>query len=53
VTPDPVNGFEPEPDPQDAALPSTGSLLASWLLLVVMALVVIVGLLMLAMRSAG
>ncbi len=42
-----------EPEAQDAELPAPGSLLTSWLLLVVLALLVIVGLLMLAMRSAG
>ncbi len=51
MTPDPTPGSEPEP--QEAALEQSGPLLASWLLLLVLALVVIIGLLMLAMRSAG
>ena len=51
MTPYPANRAGSEP--QDATLESTASPLASWLLLVVMALVVVIGLLMLAMRSAG
>ncbi len=42
---------DPEQDGEEP--PEAGSLLLSWLLLVSLALIVIVGLLMLAMRSAG
>jgi hypothetical protein len=42
-----------EPQPDDAERSETSSLLLSWLLIVSMALIVIVGLLLLAMRSAG
>lgn len=42
-----------EPQPDDAEGSETSSLLLSWLLIVSMALIVIVGLLLLAMRSAG
>jgi hypothetical protein len=44
VTSDPGQGPGVEPG---------GSMLGSWLLLIIMALVVVVGLLMLAMASAG
>jgi hypothetical protein len=51
VTPDPSYSYDYQPE-EEAPEPSP-SLLGSWLLLVIMALVVIGGLVMLAMRSAG
>jgi len=44
---------DPEPQTEGDETPETSSLLLSWLLIVSLALLVIVGLLLLAMRSAG
>lgn len=51
MTPEPSYGYDYQPEEETPEPPA--SLLGSWLLLVVMALVVILGLVMLAMRTAG
>lgn len=51
MTQDPMYAYDLEQE--EAAPKPRESLLGSWLLLVIMALVVILGLAMLAMRSAG
>ncbi len=50
---EPTPEREPEPQELELELPGASSLLISWLLIAVLALIVIIGLLMLAMRSAG